>query len=67
MVIIVNNEVEHFNEDSILLSELLLRKNINTTNSAVAVNKVFINRSKYDTTALHDNDDVIIFSAAYGG
>jgi sulfur carrier protein len=50
------------------LSELLLDKDLlGKTGIAVAINSAVISKSKWDSTSLQENDDILLITAAAGG
>ncbi|UTW68303.1 sulfur carrier protein ThiS [bacterium SCSIO 12643] len=66
MTIQVNN-VSHSVENSSSLDDVLKQLDIQTTGIAVAVNEQIITRSKWDSTSVADQDQILIIKATQGG
>jgi thiamine biosynthesis protein ThiS len=67
MKITLNNREEVFDGDSISVSEMLLQKKFSYRMRIVKVNKSFIPKESYDTTLIHDGDDVQMLYLMSGG
>ena len=67
MHIRLNNEIIEIPRDDMNVRELLDWRNIPAQGTAVALNGVISNRTKWDNIYLKENDDVVIISAAFGG
>ena len=67
MEIIINNKKETVPDRETLQSLLEKLKMYDTTGMAVAVNNQVINRSQWDKTSLHPNDDILVIKASQGG
>lgn len=67
MVIKLNNEVVNTPTDDMTVLDLLKWRNVHETGTAVAINSQIISQSKWDTTKLQNDDDVLVISAAFGG
>lgn len=50
------------------LAELLLEKDLSgKTGIAVAINSAVVSKSKWNSTSLQENDEILIITAAAGG
>jgi thiamine biosynthesis protein ThiS len=67
MKIILNNREEVFDGDSISVSEMLMQKKFSYRMRIVKINKSFIPKENYDTTLIHDGDDVQMLYLMSGG
>ena len=67
MVIKLNNEVVNTPTDDMTVLDLLKWRNVHETGTDVAINSQIISQSKWDTTKLQNDDDVLVISAAFGG
>ena len=53
--------------ESSLLSDVVASQLSKGGNAAVAVNDTFVPKSNWESTELHDGDNVLIITATYGG
>ncbi|MBO4964803.1 MAG: sulfur carrier protein ThiS [Muribaculaceae bacterium] len=67
MTLIINDQAERFDGETMTVEELLALKNIKKDGTAVAINGKLCMKDKWSITILSDRDDVTIISAAYGG
>lgn len=66
MTIRVNN-VSHAVENSSSLDDILKQLDIQTSGIAVAINEQIITRSKWESTSIQDQDQILIIKATQGG
>lgn len=62
----INSQSEQIPKETDL-SQLVALKNITTRGIAIAVNQKVINRSKWETYQLKENDNILIIKATQGG
>jgi len=67
MKILLNNRQEEFDSDSISVSEMLLVKKFSFKMRIIKINGLLISKDKYDSTIIHDGDDVQMFYLMSGG
>lgn len=67
MKILLNNRHEEFDSDSISVSEMLLVKKFSFKMRIIKINGLLISKDKYDSTIIHDGDDVQMFYLMSGG
>ena len=67
MKIILNNTEEHFEGDTLTISEILKLKNYVFKMLVIKVNNVLIKKNEYDSTIIRDRDDVMILHLVSGG
>jgi sulfur carrier protein len=67
MKILLNNRVEEFMEESISISEMLLQKKFSFKMRIIKINSLLIEKEKYDTTIIHDGDNVQMLYLMSGG
>lgn len=67
MKIFLNNRDEEFNKESISISEMLLTKKFSFRMRIIKINGVLILKDKYDSTFIHDGDDVQMLYLMSGG
>jgi sulfur carrier protein len=67
MKILLNNREEEFNKESISVSEMLLAKKFSFRMRIIKINGVLILKDKYDSTLIHDGDDVQMLYLMSGG
>lgn len=63
----INNKPTSFDIENPILSELIAIAKIPTVGAAIAINDRLIVRSKWNETIIHENDNIVIISAAFGG
>jgi len=67
MKILLNNRIEEFIEESISVSEMLLQKKFSYKMRIIKINNLLIEKEKYDTTIIHDGDNVQMLYLMSGG
>ena len=67
MKILLNNREEEFRKESITVNEMLSLKNFSFMMRIVKINGVLISKEKYDSTIIHDRDDVQMLYLMSGG
>ncbi len=66
MELIINGELRKINESQ-NLADLVKELDIQFPNFAIALNQQVVPRSKYDSTAIKENDQIEIVHAVGGG
>lgn len=66
MTVYLNNQPMEINEGLSLL-QLIEKSGITAANIAVAINNKLILKPQWETTVLHDKDNIVVIVAAYGG
>ena len=67
MKIILNNREEEFEVDEMTVSEMLDLKKFSFRMRIVKINGELISRDKYNTTIIHDRDNIQMFYLMSGG
>jgi sulfur carrier protein len=67
MKIILNNRNEEIANETISVSELLLLKKFSFKMRIIKINGVLISKEKYDSTLIHEGDDVQMIYLMSGG
>jgi len=67
MKIILNNREEEFEADEMTVSEMLDLKKFTFKMRIVKINGELISRDKYNTTIIHDRDNIQMFYLMSGG
>ena len=67
MKILLNNREEEFEGDAMSVSEMLLRKKFTFRMRIIKINHILIPKNKYDTTIIHDKDEVQMLYLMSGG
>ena len=67
MKILLNNREEEFSKDKISVSEMLFLKKFSYKMRIIKINGVLISKEKYDSTIIHDGDNVQMFYLMSGG
>lgn len=67
MKIVINGKITEVPTDVTTLGELLDRKEISRSGTGIALNGSLCKAPLWDTTTLHEGDQLQIFSAAFGG
>jgi thiamine biosynthesis protein ThiS len=67
MKIILNNREEVFGKETISVSEMLSMKRFSFKMRIIKINGVLISKEKYDSTIIHDGDDVQMLYLMSGG
>ena len=67
MKIILNNREEEFERDAMTVSEMLDLKRFTFRMKIVKINGELISRDKYNTTNIHNGDNIQMFYLMSGG
>ncbi|MEI8225227.1 MAG: sulfur carrier protein ThiS [Bacteroidota bacterium] len=67
MKILLNNREEEFGKEIISVSEMLILKKFSFKMRIIKINGVLIAKEKYDSTIIHDGDDVQMIYLMSGG
>jgi len=67
MRILLNNREEEFKSDSLSVDEMLVLKKFSYKMRIVKLNGELISKEKYDSTIIHDGDDVQMLYLMSGG
>jgi len=67
MKILLNNREEEFGKETISVSEMLYLKKYSFKMRIIKINGVLISKEKYDSTIIHDGDDVQMLYLMSGG
>jgi thiamine biosynthesis protein ThiS len=67
MKILLNNREEEFDGDAMSVSEMLQRKKFTFRMRIIKINHILIPKNKYDTTMIHDKDEVQMLYLMSGG
>lgn len=67
MRILLNNREEEFGNETIRVSEMLEIKKFSFKMRIIKINGVLISRDKYDSTIIHDGDNVQLLYLMSGG
>jgi sulfur carrier protein len=67
MKILLNNREEEFKKESLSVNEMLLAKKFSFRMRIIKINGVLILKDKYDSTVIHDGDDVQMLYLMSGG
>jgi len=67
MKILLNNREEEFSSESISVNELLIQKKFSFRMRIIKINGSIIAREKYDSTIIHEGDDVQMLYLMSGG
>ena len=67
MIIILNNREEEFAKEAISISEMLILKKFSYKLRVIKINGILIPKEKYDSTIIHDRDDVQMLYLMSGG
>jgi sulfur carrier protein len=67
MRILLNNREEEFNNKSISVSDMLILKKFSYKMRIIKINGTLISKDKYDSTIIHDGDDVQMLYLMSGG
>jgi thiamine biosynthesis protein ThiS len=67
MRILLNNREEEFSCKSISVSEMLVLKKFSYKMRIIKVNGALISKEQYDSTIIHDGDDVQMLYLMSGG
>ena len=67
MTILLNNRKEVFVQESISVREMLFLKKFSFKMRIIKINGALISKEKYDSTIIHDGDDVQMLYLMSGG
>jgi sulfur carrier protein len=67
MKIILNNRSEEFRNETLSVSEMIILKKFSFKMRIIKVNGILISEEKYDSTIIHDGDDVQMIYLMSGG
>lgn len=67
MKILLNNREEELNKETLSVSEMLYLKKFSFKMRIIKINGVLISKDKYDSTFIHDGDDVQMLYLMSGG
>jgi sulfur carrier protein ThiS len=67
MKILLNDREEEFMKESVSVNEMLLLKKFSFKMRIIKINGILISKEKYDTTFIHDGDDVQMIYLMSGG
>jgi sulfur carrier protein len=67
MRILLNNREEEFSSKSISVSEMLILKKFSYKMRIIKINGILISKDYYDSTIIHDGDDVQMLYLMSGG
>ena len=67
MKILLNNREEEFEGDAMSVSEMLELKKFTFRMRIIKINHILIPKNKYDTTIIHDKDEVQMIYLMSGG
>ena len=67
MKILLNNREEEFGKETISVSEILILKKFSFKMRIIKINGILIAKEKYDSTIIHDGDDVQMIYLMSGG
>jgi thiamine biosynthesis protein ThiS len=67
MKILLNNREENFDAEKVTVSELLLRKKYSFRLRIIKINGTLVAKDKYDSTFIHEGDNVQMLYLMSGG
>ena len=67
MKILLNNREEEFEKDTMNVSEMLMLKKFSFKLRVIKINGILIPKEKYDSTIIHNNDNVQMLYLMSGG
>jgi thiamine biosynthesis protein ThiS len=67
MKILLNNREEELMKESVSVSDMLALKKFSFKMRIIKINGILISKEKYDTTFIHDGDDVQMLYLMSGG
>jgi thiamine biosynthesis protein ThiS len=67
MKILLNNREEEFNRDAMSVNEMLLLKKFSFKMRVIKINGILVSRENYDSTFIHDGDNVQMLYLMSGG
>ena len=66
-MILLNNREENFEEESISVNKMLYLKKFSFKMKIIKINGVLISKDEYDTTIIHEGDNVQMLYLMSGG
>lgn len=67
MKLLLNNREEEFKQKILSISEMIILKKFSFKLRIIKINGVFIPKEKYDSSYIHDGDDVQMLYLMSGG
>ena len=67
MKILLNDREEEFMKESISVSEMLMLKKFSFKMRIIKINGILVSKEKYNTTVIHDGDEVQMIYLMSGG
>jgi len=67
MKIILNNRVDEISKESITVNEMLILKKFSYKMRIIKINGVLVAKENYDSTTIHDGDEVQMLYLMSGG
>jgi sulfur carrier protein len=67
MKIFLNNKEEEFGKKSMSVNEMLFLKKFSFKMRIIKINGILISKEKYDTTFIHNGDDIQMIYLMSGG
>jgi thiamine biosynthesis protein ThiS len=67
MKILLNNRSEEFAGESISVNDMLVQKKFSYKMRIIKINGILISKDKYNTTLIHNGDDVQMLYLMSGG
>jgi thiamine biosynthesis protein ThiS len=67
MKILLNNRSEEFAGESISVNDMLVQKKFSYKMRIIKINRILISKDKYNTTLIHNGDDVQMLYLMSGG
>ena len=67
MKILLNNREEEFKRDAMSVNEMLLLKKFSFKMRVIKINGILVSRENYETTFIHDGDNVQMLYLMSGG
>jgi sulfur carrier protein len=67
MKILLNNREEEFGNEELSVNEMLALKKFSFKMRIIKINGLFISKDKYDSTIIHDGDNVQMLYLMSGG
>ena len=67
MKILLNNREEEFNREAMSVNEMLILKKFSFKMRVIKINGVLVPRENYDTTFIHEGDNVQMLYLMSGG
>jgi len=67
MKILLNNREEEFPQETLSVSEMIRVKKFSFRMRIIKINNVLISKEKYDSTIIHNGDNVLMLYLMSGG